>query len=396
MSRHRQHGHSDNILYPKYGEEGPDAMDIDSDSLRHQSPSSSNTTPLAQPSKKRNNEEVEDEQQARPLSKKRRALSDTSDDASVASNYPEETSLADTSKKRNIADVEGEPPIISIPKRKRVSLDSGNGLSPSSPFEPQEQSTPSPLPRLDEIATEDITTSARPDTMSLGHESPSYEDPTTVIFRPNDTFKTNDMVRPDLRVDSQPQPLDNERIAEEINTYNQSTAPPSSHGAVMNAWNETQERDNDGLTPMKSESQDEHDVHVEEEGVDTAMESENPREQMASNVIRSSGNTTEQAAISVVVPIQQSQHNATTEQQLLRDLNTMSGPIVRNKRNGGRKPNTKGAKFPPSDSQRKQGKRKPPTKGQKDRASKPEREQQTYVGRLRSGVGDRKHKKPSK
>ena len=395
---HRQHGHPDNILYPEYGEEGADAMDIDSDSLRRQSPNSSNTTPLAQPPKKRNIEEVEDEQQARPLSKKRRALSDTGDDASIASYYPEETSPADASRKRNIADVEDEPPIISIPKRKRVSLDSGNGLPPSSPFEPQEQSTPSPLPRLDEIPTEDITTGVRPDTVSLGHESPSYEDPTTVIFKPNDTFRTNDMVRPDLRVDSQPQPIENERIAEEINTntYNQSTAPPSSHGAIMNAWNETQERDNDGLTPMKSKSHDEHDIHVEEEGVNTTMDSENPRDQMTTNVIMGSGDTTEQAAISIVVPIRQSQHDATVEQQLLRDLNTMNVPIVRNKRDGGRKLNTKGAKFPPSNSQRKQGKRKPPNKGQKDRASKPEREQQTYVGRLRSGIGDRKHKKPSK
>ena len=64
---HRQHGHPDNILYPEYSGENPDAMDVDSDNFKHQTPISPNTTPLAQPSKKRNNEEVEDEQQARPL-----------------------------------------------------------------------------------------------------------------------------------------------------------------------------------------------------------------------------------------------------------------------------------------------------------------------------------------
>ena len=164
----------------------------------------------------------------------------------------------------------------------------------------------------------------------------------------------------------------------------------------MNACNETQERDDDGLTPIKSESQDEHDIHVEEEGVDTPMEPEHPRDHMASNVIQSSGDRREQTAISVVVPIQQSQHNATADQQLSRDPNTLNVPIVRNKRNGGRKPNTEGANVPLPDSQRKQEKRKPPTNGQKNRTSKPERDQQTYVGRLRSGVGDRKHKKPSK
>ena len=394
--RHRQHGHPDNILYPEYGEESPDAIDVDSDSLRHQTPISSNTTPMAQPSKKRNNEEVEDEQQARPLSKKRRALSDTSSDTSVVSNAPEETSLADPSRKRNISDVQDEPPIISIPKRKRVSPDSGNGLPPSSPFDPPERSTPSPLPRLDETPTEDITAGAGADTMPLGHESPSYEDPTTVIFRPNDTVKTNDMVRPDLRSGAQPQPIDNGRVAEGSNTYNQSTAPPSSHGAVMNACNETQERDDDGLTPVKSESEEEHDIYVEEAGVDTTMESEHPRDQMASNVIQSSSDRREQTAISVVVLIQQSQQNATADQQLSRDLKTINVPIVRNKHNGGRKPNTEGANVPPSDSQRKQDKRTPPPKVRKNRTSKPEREQQTYVGRLRSGVGDRKHKKPSK
>ena len=387
---HRQFGHADNILYPEYGEESQDAMDVDSDNIRHQTPISSNTTPQAQSSKKRNNEEVGDEQQARPLYKKRRVLSDNSGDASVVSNTPEKTSLADPSRKRNIADVEDEPPTISIPKRKRVSPDSGNGLPLSSPFNTPERSTPSPLPRLDERPTEDLTTGARPDTMRLGHESPSYENPTTVIFRPNDT------ARPDLRLGLQPQPINKGRIAEGTNTYNQSIAPPSSHGAVMDACNETQERDNNGLTPTNSESQDEHDIHVEDERVNETIETEHPRDQMASNVIHSSGDRREQTAISVVIPIQQSQHNETADQRLSRDLNTTNVPIVRNKRNGRRKLNTKEANIPLSDSQRKQEKWKPPTKGRKDRGSKPEREQQTYVGRLRSGVGDRKHKRPSK
>lgn len=113
-------------------------MDVDSDSLRCQTPIYSNTIPLTQPSKKRYNEEAEDKQQARPVSKKRRTLSDTSGDASLVPNTHEETSMADPSRQSNISDVGNESPTISIPKRKRVSPDSSNRLPPSSPFDPPE------------------------------------------------------------------------------------------------------------------------------------------------------------------------------------------------------------------------------------------------------------------
>ena len=100
----------------------------------------------------------------------------------------------------------------------------------------------------------------------------------------------------------------------------------------MNVFNETQDRDNDGLTPIKPEPQDEHHIHVEEEQAYTTIESEHPRGPMASNIVQISGGRRKQTAISVVVPMQQFQHNATADQQLSRNLNTMNVPIVRNNR----------------------------------------------------------------
>ena len=98
--------------------------------------------------------------------------------------------------------------------------------------------------------------------------------------------QTTNTVRPNLRSGSQLQPIDNGRIAAGTNTYDQSIAPPSRNRAVKNAFNETQDRDNDGLTPIRSEPQDEHHIHVEEEQADTTIDSEHPRDLMASNITR--------------------------------------------------------------------------------------------------------------
>ena len=137
-------------------------------------------------------------------------------------------------------------------------------------------------------------------------------------------------------------------------------------------------------------------MHVEEERGDKGMDSEHLRSQMTSNVIQSNGDRTEQTATSVLMPVQIPQRNPGGNQELLPDGDAIHVPVIRNKRKGGREPSTKGPKAPPPEPQREQGKRKPPNKGRKNWASKQQREQQAYVGRLRSGVGHRKHKEPSK
>lgn len=390
--RQRQHGHPDNILYPEYDEENPDTMDVDSDGFRHRKLASQSKTALAPSLRKRSFAEVEDEQPAIFASKKRRALlaASTGDD-SLVSNTPEETPLADPSRKRGIEDLEDAPPTASTPKRKRVTPSFGNNELPtSSPFDPPERSTPSPLSRLDNTPTEGITTDATSVRTPLGLEPPSYEDPTTTIVRPSGT------VRPALTSGSHSEAIDNGRNAEVTKTDNQPTAHVSDHGVAVNVDNRTQERDDDELMPIKTEPQDEHHIHVEEDQEDTAVDPEQSRNRMASHAIQISGDRTEQPAIGVVIPEQRSEHSPAANQQLSRDQVMMNVPVIRNKHEGARKPSAKGSKVPQPESQGEHGKRKPPTKGRKSRASKPQRERQAYVERLRSGVGDRKHRKTSK
>ena len=377
--RYRQHGHPNNILYPEYDGESPDAMDVDSDDRGRP------TTSLATSSRKRSIEEAEYEQHARFPTKRMRASSGSSGEDSVRSNNPKETPLVEPSRKRSIGDVADVPPITSMHKRQRLSPKTDSGLPPSSPFDPPEQSTPSLLPRQDQTPTEASTTDEMPDPTRLGHQFPSYEDPTTVIFKPNDARN--------LIVGSGPQSgvIGDGRNLEATNTESRSTVHTR---AAFNVDNQSQEHDNNIHTPIKPEPQDKHRVHVEDDQEDTTVDSEHSRDRTTSPIIQGSNDRGEQTAVSVVLPVPQ--HSLVANQELLRDQDTTNIPVMQNKRHRGRKPGIKGANISQSGSQRRQGKRKPSTRIRKNRVSKPQREQQAYVGRLRSGVGDRKHKKPSK
>ena len=107
-----------------------------------------------------------------------------------------------------------------------------------------------------------------------------------------------------------------------------------------------------------------------------------------------SGDRTKQTAIAIVILLQIPQGQSAANQELSPDEGRMNVPVIQRKRKGGRKPKSREASQ--SVPQLEQGKRKPSTKGRKNRQSKPEREKQAYVGRLRSGVGERKHETPSK
>ena len=366
-------------------------MDIDSTDFRRQNAASPSKTPLAQSSRKRAIQEVEPEQPASFPSRKRRAISDTSGDDTLVSKTPMEMPLADPSRKRSIEDVEAAPPTTSTPKRRRMSPNSDSYELPlSNPFDPLERSTPSPLLGSVKTPTEDRTTGVMPDPISLGHESQSYGDPTTVVFRPYDTEK------PSLGLGAESEALDSGTNPEAANTDDQSTARLRDHDAALDVDYEMQRRDNNGSVPSKPEPQGEHLVHVEEDRGDKTMDSKHLRCQTTSNVIQSNSDRTEQTATSIVIPVQIPQRNPVGYQELLQDGNAMNVPVIRNKRKGGHKPSTKGPKAPQLETQREQGKRKPLTEGRNNWASKQQREQQAYVGRLRSGIGDRKHKEPSK
>lgn len=383
--RQRQHSHPDNILYPEYGEENPDAMDVDSDSFTSRTPPSQSKTALAPSLKKRSFAEVEVEQPAIFPSKKRRALLVTSSgNDSLVLNPLEETPQADLSRKRGIEDLEDAPPTASTPKRQRTTLSLGIKEFPtSSPFDPPERSTPSPLSRPDETPTEDMTIDITSVRTPLGPEPPSYEDPTTITFRPSGTVRSALTSGPRLEV------IDNGINVEVTKTNHQQTVHLIDHGAAVSVENRTQEHGDNESTPIKTEPQDENHRHVEEDQGGTAADPEQSRNQMTSHAIRIGGNRTEQTATSVVIPVQR-------PQQLSRDQVAMNIALVRNKHNGARKPSTEGPQVPRPESQGRQGKRKPPSKGRKSQARKPQRERQAYVERLRSGVGGRKHRKPSK
>ena len=357
-------------------EENPDAMDIDPEDIAYQTSTSPTKTPPADPSRKRRIDEVEDEQPANSPSKKRRASPGAVGDDSLISGPPSKTSLAEFSRKSSIEGVEDAPPATSSPKRKRTPREfNGKDLASSSPFDPSERSTPTPFTR-----------SEKP----LRQESPSYEDPTTVVFRSNVTKW------PALQSGSQSEATDGRRNPEASITDDQPTADLRDHDAALNGSSETQEPGNDGLGPPEPDSQGERPVHPEEDPNDMIIDFENPRDQTTINVVHDSGDRTKQAAIAVVIPLQIPQGQPAADQELSPDEGTMNVPVIQRKRKGGRKPGTKSRKAPQSVPQLEQGKRKPPTKGRKNRQSKPEREQQAYVGRLRSGVGERKHKMPSK
>ena len=189
---------------------------------------------------------MEDEQPA--IFHLRALLATSSGNNSLVSNPPEETLLADSSRKKGIEDLEDALPTASTPKRKRMTPSFSNDELPiSSPFDPPERSTPSPLSHLDETPTEGKRTDAMPVRTPRDLEPPSYEDPTTIIFRPNGT------VRPAFTSGPHSEAIDNGRNAEVTKTDNQPTAHLSDHGAAVNVDNRTQERDDDELTPINIE-----------------------------------------------------------------------------------------------------------------------------------------------
>lgn len=424
--------------YPQYGnqgpvEENPGAMEIDSDDIELQRGATKML--LADYSNKRGIEEVEDEQRASSPVKKRRTTAEASDDDSVISNPPLETLMADSpvkssvgdvenppaasrlsensqgqsnsgddrspvsrvsietpqvdpSRKRSIEDVEDVPQSTSSPKRKRTSRDFiGNGSPPSSPFDPSERSTPTPFPRLENRPIANETRAGIPGPAPSRQQSPSYEDPTTVIFEPHDREA------PALHLGPQSETAGIGKNPEVANT---ATAHLRDHDATLNSDSETQEPDNNEPVSPEPESQGEYRVEVEEGPENTIIESDHPRDQTSPHNILSGGNRTEQRAIGVLIPPQIPQRRPGANQDSSLNSDTTNVPVIQGKRKVGRKPGTKRPRAPQSEPQRKQGKNKPLTRSRKPRQTKTKREQQAYVGRLRSGVGERKHKEPSK
>ena len=346
--------------------ENPDAMDLDSDVFRHRARASPTKMPLADPSRKRGIEDASDEQPASYTYKRRRTSPDTVGDNSPISGPP-------MKRKNSIEDVKVAPPTTSWSKRQRTLPDfDGNELSPSSPFEPPERSTPTPSPHSDDTPSKNRARGELPDSALLHQEC---EDPTTVIFRPNEIEEESA-----LQSDSQ-----SERNPEATSPDDQPTLHLRDHEAALNGGSETQKS---GRATLQEGDY----IPIEEDPDDTIIESERTRDQRTIPFTQNRGDGTEQTAISVVIQ----QRQAAANEDLQPDEATTQVPVIQQNRKRGRKVGTKGRKAPKSEPQLDQKKRKPPSNGRKNRQKKPERESQAYVGRLRSGVGGRKHKKPSK
>lgn len=373
-------------LYPDFGygyprqeyAPEPDAMNLESDVFGHRASASPKKMSLAGPSKKRDIGDASDEQSASSSFERRRTSPDTVGENSPISGPPKK-------RKRSIEDVEIAPPTTSPPKRQRTPPVSSGNMSPSSPFDPQERSTPTPSPRLDNIPTENRTRGGLPGPTPLHQE---YEDQTTVVFRPNEIEGESS-----LQSGSQSEVIDRRRNPEATNPDDQPTPHLRDHEAALNGGSETQKSSKDRPVHSGPVLQDEDHIPVGEYLNDTIIESERPRDQTAP-FIQNHSDRTEQTAISVVIPLLQ--HQRAANEDLPLGEATTQVPVIRQNRKRGRKAGTKGRKAPKSAPQLDRKKRKPPTKGRKNRQSKPERESQVYVESLRSGVGGRKHKKPSK
>lgn len=416
-----------------HNEENSDTMGIESDDLGHQTSAPPIKFPLADPSRKRGIEGVGDEQPASSPSKKRRASPDTGDDDSLISSPPIETLLADSSSKRSIENVENASPASSScksrpmpsnsggdespmsspsteilladpsgkrsieevkdappttsPKRKRTPPSSGgHELPPSSPLDPPERSTPTPFPRKTPIKNRTRGEISEPSPLRQLQGCPAYEHPTTVILKPNH------IAGPTLQSISQSEAGDGARNPKANNTI----VHLRDYDPTANGGSETQEPGNDRSVTPEPESRGQHDTHVEEDPDDLMIDSEHPRDQMTSNVRPNHGDRTVQTAVSVVIPLKTPQRQPAAKRELSAVEDTRKAPAIQRKRKSGRKPGTKGRKAPQSERQGEGEKRKAPNKDRKNQQSKPERELQAYVGKLRSGVGERKHRKASK
>ena len=432
------HGDSAHLIEPPDNRENQGTVKIVSNDFRQQNRAFTTRTLQADPSRNRSIEEVENEQLQSSLPKKRRAspklsyndsrfssssketpLIGSSKDGSVegmedallgctlsenrqfplntggteppASSASTEAPRVATSMKRSIEDVEDILQESSTPKRRRSSLGSASTQSlPSSPFNPPERSTPSPLQNSDKTHTENRTIGAISDPKPLNQDVPPDEDPRTATIRPNDTAGLA------LRSSPQSKATRDGRNSEPTNTDDQSAAHLENSGATHNGGSETKEHGTDTQVSPDPESPGEHHIHIKDDPDGMAMDSANPRDQTTTHMVQDHGHRTEQNAISVVIPSQIPQSRPATNQELLLDEDTANLPVVRNQRKRGRKPSTKGRKASQSVLQRQQEGLKRRTRGRKTRQLEPENKQQAYVGRLRSGVGERKHKKPSK
>ena len=353
--------------------------------------SSSKETPLTGPSKDGSVEGMEDALPGRTPSEERQFRLNTGGNESPASSASTEAPRVATSMKRSIEDVEDTLQGPSTPKRRRSSLGSASTHSlPSSPFNPPERSTPSPLLNSDQTHTENRTIGATPDPRSLNQDAPPHEDPTTATFRPNDTEGLA------LRSSPQPKATGDGRNLEPTNTDDQSAAHLEDSGATHNSGSETKEHGTDTQVSPDPESQGERHIRTKDDPDGMTMDYANSRDQTTSHMVQDRSPRTEQIAIGVVIPLQIPQSRPATNQELLLDEDTANLPVIRDQRKRGRKLSTRGRKASQSALQRQQEELKPRTRGWKTRQLKSENKQQAYVGRLRSGVGERKHKKPSK
>lgn len=340
--------------------------DIGFDAFGHQAEASPTEMPLTDLSKKRGIEDVSDELSASSASKRRRTSPDLVGDSSPVSGPPMEWN-------GGIADVNNAPPATSSPKRLRTPpYYAGNDLSPSSPFDPPERSTPTPFPRSDVTPTKT-----------------SYEDPTTVIFGPNEMEE-----EPAPQSAPQSEETDGRRNPEVTNPDDPLMADLRDHEAAMNSGSDTRQPGKG--EPVPPEPNVQHDDHTPIKEDPEIIESERPRDQRTSSFTQNRGDRAGQTAISVVIPLQRPQHQPAECEDLSADELTLDVPVIRRTRGRGRKPGTNGRKAPKPEPHFDQRKGKTPAHGRKNRQPNQEYEPQPYVGRLRSGVGQRKHDKPSK
>ena len=326
-------------------------------------------------------EEVEDASPARPSSESRRTLSYSVGNGPPVSSTSTGAPLADPSRKRSIENVEHAPLTNSPPKRQRTLPKYGDDdLLPSSPFDPPERSTPTPSPSLFQTRTKNGKRGNSPSL--LRPESLSYEDAATIIFRPNNiagpafqpgsqSEATGDGSNSEVRdTDGRPygrfhhSTLDGGSETQDPN--NAGSGPVSQSEPLIKAEedpsqsdSEMQDPNNAGSGPV-SQSETFIKIEEEEDSGHMIMDFEPFRNQRTSPVMQNSGGGQEQRAIGVVIPLQIPQPQPAANQER-------------------RKPRGKGGKARHTEPQ---GKRKPQTRSG----------QQAYVGRLRSGVGGRKHK----
>ena len=351
---------------------------------------SSKETPTAGSSKDGSVEGMEDAVSRQIRSEIWQVPVETDDNESTASSSSTETTLSAASMKRSVEDMEDVLLETSTPKRRRSSSNSASTQPPpSSPFNPPERSTPSVLLNSDKTPSENGTIGAMPDPAPLEQDAPLNENPTAVTFRPNDTEELA------LPSSSQTEANMDGRNLQLTNTDDQS-ANLEDPGATRNGGSEMKEHGTNTSVSREPESRNERYIRTKDDPDDMATDSLNPRDQRTTHLVQDCGNSTEQPAIGVFIPSQIPQRIPTANQELPINEDIANIPVIRNKHKRGRKPSNKSRKTPQSVPQRQQERLKPRTRGQKARQLKPENGQQAYVGRLRPGIGERKHKKPSK